>query len=378
MIVCNHCGNSIHETQTFCGHCGAPNPLMQTASAHATVSAPRTDGGQPQVFVPVRPPDYQTSPLPPHAPTTPYVMPSPSTSTRRRGPSGLVLALVCVVAVAAVAVAAYFAVSSGRGSSAVDVSIDAAASPDALAASMRSAIKEGRLVTLGSNDAYSFYYRLKSADPQHRALAQASSAVLPELRRMGEEVLNKRLVPQSEEIADEDWEKALRIFKWAHELAPSDTALEARWKYAEGELALTQGRVEDAQRSLYTATQVEAGWALPYNRLGRLYGEKKNDHRSAIRWYQRAIDLNPTWEFPHNNMGTAYFNLKEDDSAIRCYQRALEINPRWARPHYWLGEIYERQGLKSDALREYQTVSQLDATFKPSVIEAKIRRLQGY
>jgi tetratricopeptide (TPR) repeat protein len=231
-------------------------------------------------------------------------------------------------------------------------------SPDGVAASLQSAIQNDRLVTLSGDDAYTYYFRLQNLDPHHSSLSEVKPQVLPQLRKIGDDVFRRRVDFSLESITEQDWTRAMRAYEWAHTLEPGDKAVEARWKYAAGDLARLQGRLHEAEVNLYAATQIDPSWAPAQNDLGYLYAFNKR-HRDAIPYYQQAINLQSNWDIPYNGMGTAYFRLGNPDVAETWYRKAIEVNSRWATPHAWLGSIYENKKLYGAAIDEYQTAINL-------------------
>ncbi|MGA9996374.1 MAG: tetratricopeptide repeat protein, partial [Pyrinomonadaceae bacterium] len=254
-------------------------------------------------------------------------------------------------------------------------------SPENVAASLQSAVDGGRLVTLSSDDAYTYFFRLRNLEPQEKILSEIKPKVLPQLRRLGDEVFGKRVSMGLEVLTERDWTIALRAYEWAHVLEEGDKAIEARWKYAEGRVAEAQNRRDDAQNSFYAATQLDSSWALPVNDLGYLYVLNRR-YSEAIPYYQRAISLQPGWDIPYNNMGTANYYLKNYEAAEMWYRKAIEVNANWATPHVWLGSIYENRGLKSTAIEEYQTTLNLYNPNRDRIntveIQNKINALRGY
>jgi tetratricopeptide (TPR) repeat protein len=287
---------------------------------------------------------------------------APTTVTGAR--SKVLVAIISAVAVLAIALAVYFALESSPTSKA--------------ASALRSAVNNGKLVTLSNDDAYSYYYQLRGLDPPNKALAEVAPKVLPQLRSMGDDAFRKKMAVMSEKDTTQDWQKTLRIYEWAHALDASDKQLEARWRFAEGEFAKLQFRKDDAERGYSLAAQLNGSWALPQNSLGLLRSESKN-WSAAIPYFQRAIDLQPNWEIPYNNMGTAYFYLKNYDVAEAWYRRALEKNSNWGRPHYWLGTIYELKKWKPQAIEEYRTALTLardSSSLNTDEIQKRIERLE--
>jgi len=56
-----------------------------------------------------------------------------------------------------------------------------------------------------------------------------------------------------------------------------------------------------------------------------LFEQKKYDE--AIRCFNEAIKLNPSYELAWNNKGTALYMLKRYKEAIKCFDEVLKINP---------------------------------------------------
>ena len=386
MIICNSCGSSIGEGERFCTECGE---TMSMASGSMPPPIPIASSSSP----PPVPPEFRTAPPPiPTASTggfgaapapipryteqtsaaplklEPPTLPEPGVFSASvpatAAKSKVVIGAISAVAIVAIALAVYFALQS---------------SPTAkLAAALRSAVSSGRIVTLSNDDAYSYYYQLRGLDPSNKALTEVAPTVLPQLRTMGEDAFRKKMTVTSEKDTTEDWQKTLRVCEWAHALDGNDKQLEARWRFAQGELAKWQLRKDDAERGYSVAAQVNGSWALPQNSLGLLRNESKR-WSEAIPYFQRAIELQPDWEVPYNNMGTAYYFLKNYDTAESWYRRAVEKNSSWGRPHYWLGTIYEQKKWKPQAIEEYQTALNLtrdSSSLNTDEIQRRIAKLQ--
>jgi tetratricopeptide (TPR) repeat protein len=345
MIICNNCGNSVEDGMQFCTECGgvipvaaatfASPPPVTTGTGAGAVMSPRADYAQP---TPATQPLVDLPRVADSGPITTQPLPAQANTK-------VLIGLISVVAVVAIAIAIYFALEASPASKA--------------AAALQSAVNNNQLVTMSSNDAYSYYMHLKGLDPAHKTLSEVGQKVLPRLRSMGDDVLRKKMQTNVEKLSDQDWARTQRAYEWAHDIAPLDKQVEARWRFASGEVAKSQKRADEAERAFSAASQNDSSWALPQNSLGLLRSETRK-WAEAIPYYQRAIDLKPDWEIPYNNMGTAYFYLKDYDSAQNWYQKAVQANPNWARPHYWLGQIYQQRNWKPQAIEEYQKALNLD------------------
>lgn len=344
MIHCNSCGAALTDGLRFCSDCGA-----EVQNPSATVSSQTV--AEPDAIS-----DTSSGNIEPTVRTT------HSSTKIVVALGGVIVLLVVIIGVLAL-----------RRNNSPN-------SPENLAASLRKAIDGGRLVDGSTDDAYSYFAKLNAVDPQHKAISEGKTRLLPQLRQIGDAVFKKRAELSLEILSEADWVKAQHAYEWAHALESADKAIEGRWKYASANVAKAQGRRAEAESNFQSAMQLDPSWALPQNDFGYLLAQRKS-YQEAIPYYQRAISLQPDWDIPYNNMGTAYFNLpKKKDDAIQWYRRAIEINPQWATPHAWLGGLLEDQQLFADAIQEYQAVLNLYNPNRDKIktveFENKISKLQ--
>lgn len=361
MIFCNVCGNPLNDRQTCpeCGNVAARASGFGGQQASNTAVVPTTSGFQSNAAAI----DAGFGDLPVGGQTT---------AAKQSGfPKGLLVIGACF-GILVIALLIYLAARSQSTSSTKSGS----GSANDLATALNRAIENQRLVNFTNDDAYTYYNQLASLNPEHAALSNAKTKVLPQLRNMGEEII-RRKVDHSGEVSEQDWMTLVRAYDWAHLLEPSDKPLEARQEYAQGKLDEAQGRRGEAWQHLLTSTQLDPSWAVPQNDLGYLTTQEKssgeNKWSNAIPYYQRAIGLQPGWEIPYNNMGTAYFYLDNLDVAESYYRQAIDRNSNWARPHKWLGDLYSRKNNLSAAILEYQTAANL---YNPSTDSLDINNIQ--
>jgi len=289
---------------------------------------------------------------------------APAQQAAPRSSSKMLIVVVSILAVAGIAVAVYFALGSSPASK--------------NASALRNAVSNNQLVTLSGNDAYTYYMQLRSLDPTNSALKEVGQQVLPQLKSAGEEMLRKKTNVSAEKDTLQDWQKAQNIYEWAHDIEPNDKQIEARWRFAQGEVAKQQGKKDDAEKSYQAAAQIGGAWALPQNSLGLLRMENKR-YGEAIPYFTKAISQQPDWEIPYNNLGTAYFYLNDYEKAENWYRQALEKNPNWARPHYWLGMVYEQANMNAEAVEEYEKALELSPDNLPvdaTKVRDKITKLE--
>lgn len=360
MIFCNQCGNELPEGMGFCTECGAAIPTSPRGDSPPTLSMNFGLGGATttparEATLPAPPPQYPETNF--NAPSAP-----PAAGTNSR----LVMIIIGGVALAIVAAVIFIANSNSKTSDSASVNTS---SSSVIEDSLQKAIDAGRFVTLGNDDAYTYFLQLKQSDPRSQKLNEIKSKVLPQLRNMGEEVIKQSASIQWKRLTERDWAITQRIYEWAHVLEPNDSSLEARLKYAQAETARIQENRYSEERGYMEAAQLDSNWALPQFRLGLLYMRRDrsdpNDRsaltrgQAAIPYFRRAIDLESNWELPYLSMGTAYYLQRDFDTAERYYRQAMEMNPNWGGPHAWMGAVYENTGRCHDAIYEYEKALEL-------------------
>jgi len=90
-----------------------------------------------------------------------------------------------------------------------------------------------------------------------------------------------------------------------------------------------QGRWEDAIQECLKAIEVDPTFGNPYNDIGA-YLIELNRLEEAISWFKRALHA-PRYEsycFPHFNLGRVYERKKQFPSALKHYRAALAENPQ--------------------------------------------------
>lgn len=143
------------------------------------------------------------------------------------------------------------------------------------------------------------------------------------------------LVPTPEGGATEQWHSAVDLFHRA-------VALQYQGRLAQA--------VETYQRSIATYPTAEAhtflGWT--YSWMG------ENDR--AISEAERAIDLDPDYGNPYNDIGVALIEMGQLDAAIPWLEKAIAARRYEPRhfPHLNLGIIWVRKGIWIDALAAFE------------------------
>ncbi|KAL2586027.1 hypothetical protein AAZV13_13G029100 [Glycine max] len=69
----------------------------------------------------------------------------------------------------------------------------------------------------------------------------------------------------------------------------------------------------------------------------------QKDHETALKNFQRAVQLNPRFAYAHTLCGHEYVALEDFENGIKCYHSALRVDSRHYNAWYGLGMLYLRQ-----------------------------------
>ncbi|XP_020239897.1 cell division cycle protein 27 homolog B [Cajanus cajan] len=93
-----------------------------------------------------------------------------------------------------------------------------------------------------------------------------------------------------------------------------------------------------AQELISTDRLAPQSWCA----MGNCYSLQK-DHETALKNFQRAVQLNPRFAYAHTLCGHEYVALEDFENGIKCYQSALRVDSRHYNAWYGLGMLYLRQ-----------------------------------
>ncbi len=75
-----------------------------------------------------------------------------------------------------------------------------------------------------------------------------------------------------------------------------------------------------------------------------LEAQKIGDLDTALVYYQKAMELDPTLAVVYNDAGVVYEAKGWNTRAKQAYAKAIELDPTLGSPYYNMGSIYEKEG----------------------------------
>lgn len=132
-----------------------------------------------------------------------------------------------------------------------------------------------------------------------------------------------------------DLEEAVELYKRSidhHPTAEAYTFL--GWTYS------FMGRLDEAIAECHRAIEMDPEFGNPYNDIGA-YLIEKGQFDEAIPWFKRAMKAKryESPAFPHLNLGRVYERKGEWDKALESYKKALTLNPDYTLAKRALGRL---------------------------------------
>ncbi|XP_030779090.1 cell division cycle protein 27 homolog isoform X11 [Rhinopithecus roxellana] len=100
----------------------------------------------------------------------------------------------------------------------------------------------------------------------------------------------------------------------------------------------------------------------------------QREHDIAIKFFQRAIQVDPNYAYAYTLLGHEFVLTEELDKALACFRNAIRVNPRHYNAWYGLGMIYYKQEKFSLAEMHFQKA--LDINPQSSVLLCHIGVVQ--
>jgi len=157
-------------------------------------------------------------------------------------------------------------------------------------------------------------------------------------------------------------EEALKAYKGALAKAPDDLDLKLRVGCA----TVVAGQAADATKLLLEVLQSRGNSADANHCLGRAYFLEGDDPIVALRYLNKAVDLDPHKAVHYLYVGRASLDAGKLADADRALRKALEIDQSLADAYWQRGVLRYKQGRAKDAEADIRKALEL----RPSLYEA--------
>ena len=120
-----------------------------------------------------------------------------------------------------------------------------------------------------------------------------------------------------------DYDRAVELYQSSLELHPTAEAHTfLGWTYH------YQGKVDEAIGECKKAIQIDPEFGNPYNDIGA-YLIEKGEYDEALSWLERALQSKryESYHYPHYNLGRAYMAKELYGKARHHFEQALKLSP---------------------------------------------------
>lgn len=104
-----------------------------------------------------------------------------------------------------------------------------------------------------------------------------------------------------------------------------------------------------------------------HDALGDYYFGRQ-EWQKAIREYERAIQINPSYSPPYNSLGYAHRSLGDYGKAEQAFQRYIELIPDEPNPYDSYAELLMKMGRFEESIAHYKKALEKDPDFVASYI----------
>ena len=175
---------------------------------------------------------------------------------------------------------------------------------------------------------------------------------LKEIERLKKELAEARSHNEQEELTDEQERLTDEYNEEVDVLSATD------W-FQKGYNAFLNDDYDKAIKYNQKAIEINPDFAIAYNNMGIAYARKEN-YNKAIEYFKKAIEINPDDAEAYYNMGLIYADKGNYDKAIEYYKKAIEINPDFADAYYNMGIAYHLKLNYDEAIECYQKAIEIN------------------
>jgi tetratricopeptide (TPR) repeat protein len=174
--------------------------------------------------------------------------------------------------------------------------------------------------------------------------------------------LEDYLVLATEKWRTKRYDEALRLVYAGLSLNPEDSLTQATFIHRKASIYEGLGMQDFAIEYYKEAIQLDPKFSWPHNNLGIIYDDQ-DKYTEAEAEYKEAIRLDPKFAHPHIGLGSLYRHQGKHAEAEAEYKEAIRLDPKYAFPHNGLGNLYKDQGKQVEAESAYKEAIRLDPKY---------------
>ncbi|MFN6963026.1 MAG: tetratricopeptide repeat protein [Pyrinomonadaceae bacterium] len=125
--------------------------------------------------------------------------------------------------------------------------------------------------------------------------------------------------------------------------------------------AAAREKLEKAKLNLQRAVAADSKFLnAPLSTLGMALNDL-GEYSTAAEVLKRVVKAQPNWSWAYNQLGIAYYGMKDHKNAIQTFRTATERDPNFAMGWYYLARAHFDSGNTGEAKKAYQRLRKLNA-----------------
>jgi tetratricopeptide (TPR) repeat protein len=161
----------------------------------------------------------------------------------------------------------------------------------------------------------------------------------------------------------QDHDGATQQFRAAAKVNPQEPNVH----FGLGYLLWTQGQYEEAAKEFQAELANVPGNAQALTYLADT-DMKTNNSDAALPLLKKAVQISPTIELAHLDLGILYSDAGNQQEALREFKAAARLAPADVKPHYRLARLYQAIGRKDEANAEFEKTKTLNKSGDDSLV----------
>jgi len=113
-----------------------------------------------------------------------------------------------------------------------------------------------------------------------------------------------------------------------------------------------QVKIKSLQDELHTVRETQKEYAHEYYLMGNECITKAKDPRAALRNFDKALKLNPSYTDAWVRKGVTLLDMEEDYEALLCFNKAVKLSPQSFKARYNRGKCHIRMKYYEEAVND--------------------------
>lgn len=112
--------------------------------------------------------------------------------------------------------------------------------------------------------------------------------------------------------------------------------------------------IKRLKKELQETKEIQKEYAHEYYLMGNECITKAKDANAALRNFDKALTLNPTYTDAWIRKGVTLFDIGEEQEALKCLNKAVDLSPNSFKAHYNRGKCFLELHYPEEALSDFQ------------------------